>query len=152
MAVGVVRDLEERIASDGPRLPGYSSAQRPVMNTVAGTFSRRSVLISRGLSNRSPAAARGPWSAVMSASKVRATVLSRAPAAFTKTGVSPPGPGARVGGREGAVTAGAGAVTARGASGAPHAARATAPAVVSTQAAVALFRHRKIFTRATLTV
>ncbi len=85
---------------------GYSSAHRPVMKTVAGTFSFRSVAISAGLSNRSPAAARGPWSAVMSASKVRATSLPSFAASVrgpcSKTGVRPAGPGASVGGPEGA--------------------------------------------------
>ncbi|GAA3214018.1 hypothetical protein GCM10020256_14490 [Streptomyces thermocoprophilus] len=87
---------------------GYCSAHRPVMKIVAGTFSARSAAISSGLSKRSPDAARGPWSAVMSASKVSATVFSRpARGPCSNTGVSPAGPGARVGGRD-ASTDGAG--------------------------------------------
>lgn len=77
---------------------GYSSAHRPVMNTVAGTFRRRSSAISSGLSKCSPAAARGPSSAVMSASKVSATTLSVVFRARLKTGVSPARSGAIVGG------------------------------------------------------
>src|SRR4051812_16159050 len=79
------------------------------MNTVAGTFSARRAAISPGLSKCSPAAARAPWSAVMSASKVSATVLPWVRDPFLKTGVRPPGPGARVGGAEGAVVVAEGA-------------------------------------------
>ncbi|MDQ0845854.1 hypothetical protein QFZ68_005534 [Streptomyces sp. V1I6] len=39
---------------------GYSSAQRPVMKTVEGTFKVRRASIRAGLSNRSPRSARGP--------------------------------------------------------------------------------------------
>ncbi len=86
---------------------GYSSAQRPVMKIVEGTLRVRSVEISSGLSKRSPPAARGPWSEVMSASKVRATVLSACCFARSKTGVRPFGPGARVGALPGAPAGGA---------------------------------------------
>jgi hypothetical protein len=65
--------------------------------------------MSCGLSKCSPAAARGPWSAVMSASKVSATVLPWVRDPFLKTGVRPPGPGARVGGAEGTVVVAEGA-------------------------------------------
>ena len=103
---------------------GYSSAHRPVMNTVAGTFSSRSAAISPGLSNRSPCAARGPWSAVMSASKVSATLRPAPRGPCSKTGVMPAGPGARVGGfAPGEVALGAGC-GARLVSCAPHAASA----------------------------
>ncbi len=83
------------------------------MNTVAGTFAARSVPISRGWSKRSPAAALGPWSAVMSASKVRATVFPASRGPCSNTGVRPAGPAASVGGTDGTAGEDAGRADAR---------------------------------------